>query len=309
MITKRWMGWAMLWLLVVVRSAADPVRPLTVAILDFECRDEILGDAGPQSASMLNALLSTESGLVLVERAELQKVLGEQELGLSGTVSTESAARVGQLTGAKVLVTGRVFKVGKETVLVAKIIGTETSRVYGEMVKSASVPISDLTTELAGKITQTIATRADTLVAPVISREDRVATIQKALGDRPRPAVTVSVPERHFGGPSFDPAVETELGKLLTECGFTLAGAKSETKPRYELLGEAFSEFGMRRGNLVSCKGRVELKVKDTSTGDWLVVDRQVAVAVDLSEQIAAKRALQEAAAQLAERVLPKLAP
>jgi hypothetical protein len=308
MMKKQWIIWTITLLLTAGRGTADPNRPLTVAVLDFECRDEILGDAGPQSASMLNALLSAESGLILVERAELQKVLGEQELGLSGTVSTESAARVGQLTGAKVLVTGRVFKVGKETVLVAKIIGTETSRVYGEMVKSASVSISDLATELAGKIAQTVVARADTLVAREVSRADRVATLQKALGDRPRPAVSVSVPERHFGGPTFDPAVETELGKLLTECGFTLVGEKSEKKPRYELLGEAFSEFGMRRGNLVSCKGRVELKVKDTTTGDWVVVDRQVAVAVDLSEQIAAKRALQEAAAQLAERVLPKLA-
>ena len=227
---KQWIIWAITLLLTAGRGTADPNRPLTVAVLDFECRDEILGDAGPQAGSILNALLSAESSLILVERAELQKVLGEQELGLSGTVSPESAARVGQLTGAKVLVTGRVFKAGKETVLVAKIIGTETSRVYGEMVKSASTPISDLATELAGKIAQTVAARADTLVAREVTREDRVANIQKRLGDRPRPTVSVSIPERHFGGPTFDPAVETELGKLLTECGFTLAGEKSEKK-------------------------------------------------------------------------------
>jgi hypothetical protein len=38
---------------------------------------------------------------------------------------------------------------------------------------------------------------------------------------------------RHFGGPTiFDPAVETELGKILTESGFTLVDAGSEAKPR-----------------------------------------------------------------------------
>jgi hypothetical protein len=36
-------------------------------------------------------------------------------------------------------------------------------------------------------------------------------------------------------------------------------------------------------------------------------MDRQTAVAVDLSEQLAGKAALQEAAAVLAERMLPKL--
>jgi hypothetical protein len=136
-----------------------------------------------------------------------------------------------------------------------------------------------------------------------------LASIRKALGDRPRSVVRVSIPERHFGGPTFDPAAETELGKLLTESGFTLVSAQAEAKPRFELLGEAFSEFGLRRGNLVTCKARVEIKVRDTTTGDWVMVDRQVTVAVDLSEQIAAKRALQEAATQLAERVLPRLVP
>ena len=44
--------------------------------------------------------------------------------------------QIGHLTGAKVLVTGRVFNVGRETMIVAKIIGTETSRVYGEVVRA-----------------------------------------------------------------------------------------------------------------------------------------------------------------------------
>jgi hypothetical protein len=305
--TNLWKLGLALLLLAVGPGVAAQNHALTVAVFDFECRDELLRDAGPQAALMLNALLSANTDLVLVERAELQKVLGEQELGLSGTVSVESAAKVGQLTGARVLVTGRVFKAGKETVLVAKIIGTETSRVYGEMVKSATLSVGDLATDLAGRIAHTVVNRADTLVAAEVPREYRVETIRKALGDRPRPIVSVTVPERHFGGPTFDPAVETELGKIFTECGFTLVDAGSEAKPDYEVLGEAFSEFGMRRGNLVSCKGRVELKVKESATGELVVVDRQVAVAVDLSEQIAAKRALQEAAAQLAERVLPRL--
>ena len=38
-----------------------------------------------------------------------------------------------------------------------------------------------------------------------------------------------------------------------------------------------------------------------------MAVDRQTTVAVDLTEQIAAKNALQEAGAVLAERLLPKL--
>jgi hypothetical protein len=73
-----------------------------------------------------------------------------------------------------------------------------------------------------------------------------------------------------------------------------------------EITGDAFSAYGMRKGNLISCKARVELKVQKRN-GDILAADRQTSVAVDIAEQTAAKTALQNAAADLAERLAPKL--
>jgi len=282
---------------------------LTVAVFDFESKDENVRDLGPKIATLVNVNLSAEPQLITVERAELEKVLGEQELGLSGTVSADTAAKVGNLTGAKVLVTGRVFKADNELILLAKIIGTETSRVYGEMVKgNASASITDLSAELAKKIAADVTQKSDTLVAKVETREQRVEKIKKALGDKKRVAVSVKIGERHFGSPVIDPAAETELGKILQECGFTLVDDKSTNKANIEITGDAFSAFGLRKGNLISCKARVEIKVRDVATGNILVVERQTSVAVDIAEQTAAKTALQNAAAELAERVLPKLA-
>jgi hypothetical protein len=63
----------------------------------------------------------------------------------------------------------------------------------------------------------------------------------------------------------------------------------------------------MRKGNLISCKARVELKAQ-TAAGDLLAVDRQTSMAVDIAEQTAAKTALQNAGMDLAERLAPKLA-
>src|SRR5437762_2008925 len=94
--------------------AADAV-PITLAVFDFDAHDAGVSDLGPKVATLLNALLSAEPNLITVERAELAKILGEQELSLSGTVSTESAVKVGNITGAKVLVTGRIFMVEKDT--------------------------------------------------------------------------------------------------------------------------------------------------------------------------------------------------
>jgi hypothetical protein len=287
--------------------AADDV--LTVAVFDFDSRDEAVHDLGPKVATLLNANLSAQPDLITVERAELEKVLGEQELGLSGTVSPDSAAKVGQLTGAKVLVTGRVFKVENQTLIVAKVIGTETSRVYGEMVQGPpTVSIVDLSSNLAAKIAVVISEKSATLVAKVPTREERVAKIKQALDGKKLPVVSVKINEQHYGPHIIDPAAETELSLILQQCGFKLADAGSTLKAEVEISGDAFSAYGMQKGSLISCKSRVELKVRDAATGNILVEDRQTSVGVDVAEQTAAKTALQNAAAELAERIVPKLA-
>jgi len=289
-------------------SISPSANPLTVAIFDFVSTDESTKDLGPKIAALINAELSTDPNIITVERAELEKALGEQELGLSGTVQSDTAARVGHLTGAQVLVTGRVFKVEKEIVMVAKVIGTETSRVYGEAVKSPSgVSITDLASQLAKKIGAIVSQKADTLVAKEISVEERIEKIARNLKSTDRSTVEVSIPEKHFSGPTFDPAAQTELSYILQKCGFTIVDDKSKQTPKFEFIGEAISEFGMRKGNLVSCKGRVELKLRNKESGHVLKIDRQTSVAVDLSEQVAAKKALQRAAMELAERMIPEM--
>ncbi len=307
--TKRYCSLILLALLLSGVPTSGTQEVLTVAIFDFESRDEAVRDLGPKVATLLNANLSAEPQIITVERAELDKVLGEQELGLSGTVSPDTAAKVGHLTGAKVLVTGRVFKADKELIIVSKIIGTETSRVYGELVKgTAANSITDLSADLAKKIAATVGQKGDTLVAKVQTREDRIASMKKALAGAKLPSVSVKIGERHFGVPVvIDPAAQTELGLLFKKCGFNLVDDKSPEKADVEITGDAFSAYGLRKGNLLSCKARVELKAQKR-TGEILAVDRQTSVAVDIAEQTAAKTALQNAAAGLAERLAPKIA-
>lgn len=286
--------------------SADQV--FSIAVFDFEAKDENVSGLGAKIATLVNVNLSADPNLITVERAELEKALGEQELGLSGTVSPDTAAKVGKLTGAKVLVTGRVFKTDTEFFIVAKVIGTETSRVYGELVKGGvNASVSELSENLAKKISADVAAKGDTLVAKMESHEDRVAKIKKELGDKKLPVVSVKIAEQHFGQHVIDPAAQTEIALLLQQCGFTLADDKSTNQPAIEITGEAFSELGMQKGNLKSCRARIEIKAREVASGKIISVDRQTSVAVDIAEHIAAKTALQNGAGELAERLLPKL--
>jgi hypothetical protein len=135
-----------------------------------------------------------------------------------------------------------------------------------------------------------------------------VEALNKQLKDVKRPSILVHIPERHYGGAIADPAGETELGLILQQCGFTLVDEKSAQKADIEITGEAFSAQALRRGNLTSCKARIEIKAQTRAEGKILTVDRETSVAVDITEQTAAKSALQNAAAELASRLAPKLA-
>jgi hypothetical protein len=281
---------------------------ISVAIFDFESKDEGVRDLGPKVATLLNANLSANPQIITVERAELEKVLGEQELGLSGTVSPDTAAKVGHLTGAKILITGRVFKADKDLILVAKIIGTETSRVDGELVKGApATSITDLAADLAKKIAGTVTEKSDTLVAKVETREERLARIKQSVAGKTLPVISVKIDERHYGPHIIDPAAQTELSLILQSCGFTLADENSTNRAAIQISGEAFSALGLHKGSLISCTSRIELKAREVASGNILVVERQTSVGVDIAEQTAAKKALENAADELAARILPKL--
>jgi len=293
--------------------AAEEEAPAVypVALLPFQERGPEVKGLGGKVTDLLFADLVANPDLFLVEREDLQKVLDELKLSLTGLIKPDQATAVGQLTGAKILVTGSVIQVDKSIYVVAKIIGTETSRVLGASVKGdVAGDLSPLVGELAGEVAKTIKTRAKQLVAKQVTREDRIAALKKRVSDRRLPAVLVTLKESHVGRASVDPAAATELTLLLAETGFTVIDPEKGKAAEADVIlqGEGLSEFAGRMGELVSVKARLEVKAVDADSGKVLAADRQTAVVVDLTEQLAGKAALQEAAAQIADRLLPKIA-
>ncbi|MEZ5331756.1 MAG: CsgG/HfaB family protein [Thermoanaerobaculia bacterium] len=63
---------------------------------------------GTDLSDMLTNELAATNAFTIVERANLEPVLREQDLAQAGRVSSDTAARVGELTGAQYLVQGTV---------------------------------------------------------------------------------------------------------------------------------------------------------------------------------------------------------
>jgi len=291
-----------------------------VAIFPFAERNSTLKGMGNQVSDLLFAGLIENPNLWLVEREEMKKILNEAELNLSGMVNPNQVIKIGQLTGAKIIITGSVFKVKNKTYIVAKVIGTETSRVLGKSVKG-NENIDKLAEKLSKAVSKLIMKDADKLVAKVRTKKAILADLKKAIGDKKKPVVYISIKEEHIGQRTIDPAAQTEMQLICKKLGFKVTENASDADILKKLgfkvtenasdadiliKGEGFSEFSTRRGNLISVKARLEVKAIDKDN-NVVAVDRQTDVQVGLAEQVTGKKALQETAAKIAERILPAI--
>lgn len=320
-------------------EAAKPEKAaatqITVAILDFHSSDPANKNLGEEVAAALTAMLSGQADFKLVDRQSLDKTLQEYELNLTGLVSDDQAIKVGKLVGAKIMVTGRAFRLGKDLFITAKLIGTETSLIEGAMVKGkASDDIGTMVVKLSDILSKKISQSGPKLIAAP-DAVDPLIKLKERLTGKKLPVIAVIVKEEHHAAPTpeyrqpIDPAVETEIKKILIQAGFTVKDvpqneltdfAKNWTAkdidswPRgmenVEVLvaGEAFSEYAARIGNIVSCSARAEINMVNRDTGKIDLAERTTTRAADLSENIAGKKALQSAGRKIAIRIIEHFA-
>jgi TolB-like protein len=289
-------------------AADKPHSALTVAVYDFTDPDKDPAGYGSKVTALVTADLTGETNLVMVERAGLKKVLGEQAIGISGMVSSGTAAKIGQITGAKVLVSGQVIHTaGTHLVIVANIIGTETGRLFAAKTEGAAENLLAITSDLSRKIAQKIRDQASDLVIETQSHQEYLERIVKSVQGTNRP--TVSVGFHYPKGPKFPSApANTEMGLILQKAGFVVVDGNSERKPDVQITGVIGVGEGPRRGDLYSCRAIVEAKVQERRTGNILAFDRQTSDAVEAGTGAADRAAEARAIDGLAERVLPLLA-
>lgn len=284
-------------------GAEEVVTVPTVAVLPFEARDRQAEseNAGKSIAELLSVALM-ESGVAdLVERAELDAALTELQLSATGLTSKENQTKLGKLTGAKILISGSMFKSGGKNFLVAKVIGSETSRVLGASV-SGSGEFVDMIPELAQKVGQVIEKSSDKL----LPKELNVTTVALKLSEKVKGKgrkvfiqvkenVSVQVP---------DPAAEIELKKLALALGFEVVPVRGDAD--FALIGEAVATTAGTYHKFTSAAARVECSIygKDKKL---LAAGSAKDTVAGGSYVIAAKNAIAQATLSLAEEILPSM--
>jgi curli biogenesis system outer membrane secretion channel CsgG/uncharacterized protein YukE len=301
-------------------EAPKVVESVPVAILDFECKAPGNPDLGQQLGDILTARLSVQDQFTLVERKHLHEVLAEMRLNLSGLAETSQSTQVGRLLGARILVFGRAFTVDRDLYIVAKIVGTETSQVKAVIAKGKlESDLSPLIDQLVGKLVEGLEQWTPQLLPPTEKLDTAMKKLRRQLEGKALPTVAVLVAESHARARWPDPAAATEIKKVFREAGFQVVEGDKAALEKWTqnvtlagadivVTGEGFSEFGGQFSGLTSCSARLEVQALHRDSGQIIAVERTTRRAVDLSETIAAKTALQSAGHELALRLATRIA-
>ena len=109
----------------------------TVAVMDFT--GFMFGQDGVNLGKAVSAMLVTEfsgrEGLNVVERQDLNALLQEQRLALSGRVDESSAVEIGKLLGAQYMFYGAIVNIADDLRVDIRAVDVETSEVVSVLKK------------------------------------------------------------------------------------------------------------------------------------------------------------------------------
>lgn len=232
----------------------------TAAVLHFEARDRAAANAdmGKSVAELLNLALMESGCADLVERAELDRALAELHLSAVTLTDKESQLKLGNLVGAKILITGSLFKSGDKNFIIAKLIGTETSRVFGTSV-SGTDDFTVLVSRLAPKVTSLIEKNTTKLLPKMKSCVPVAEELKTAVKGNKR-KVYVAIDEKLNASPR-NSVAKAELIKLLLALGFEIVDTPEDAV--FRIQGEVTASSAGTYQNFATALAQVNLSVYD----------------------------------------------
>jgi TolB-like protein len=139
-------------------AAGQDARP-GMAVLDFDVGATIGQDPDDYQAlrrglaSMTIGEIALNPAVRVVERAQLQQILQEQNLGREGRVEGNTIVQIGHLIGAKYMVTGTIYDVRGNFRIDARLFDAETGQILRTQRVSGRLDnVFDLVSQLAAAL-------------------------------------------------------------------------------------------------------------------------------------------------------------
>jgi len=154
-------------------------RPLTLWIMDFKTKGYSVqeGEETLLMAGVTDHLLKEER-VQLVERALLDKLLGELKMGSSELADRRTALAVGKLMAARLIASGTIVYSGPHTQVSLRLFETESGRIMASVNETVgnAVPVY----ELASRLTENLSSKIERkypLRGKIIQIDGNTATI------------------------------------------------------------------------------------------------------------------------------------
>lgn len=251
------------------------------------------------STPYLTTLLMQHVGEIedveLVERSEIDAIFDELALSQSGFVGTDDALAVGHLLGAEYFVL-RGGGVEGDSVVTARLkllhVPTGRVRIIAGTASDASGLAEDLKESVLSaleddkKLREKSFARLEPAAVP-----DKVAERIRSM----KPVITIVLTERHREYEPQDGSALNSAIRILNQSGFHVK-AGGEQVGSYRLEGNVASDFGARRGELVSVIASADLRIIESATNSVIgAVSSDRISGIDLTEESARRQAVDRA--------------
>ncbi len=143
-----------------------------IAIIEFSDIQGNITNLGRYLAEELTTRLYRTGKFEVVERQLMNKLIKEQELGISGFIDDNTAVSLGQILGVDAIASGSITDLGKSIKVNARLISTESGKVFS--VASIEIPKDETIRMLLGQTFEpltTIKTKTQTPTNPIVEKE------------------------------------------------------------------------------------------------------------------------------------------
>lgn len=141
-----------------------------LAVMDFEDKTgHGSWHIGSGMSDMLTTALVKSGKFMVIERQQLEAVLKEQAMGLSGAITPQSAAQVGKLLGVELMVIGSVNEFGEKE---SRVGGGVGSKLGGKLGGIRSVGVESKTARVGLDIRLVNTTTGEIVAAEGVAEEE-----------------------------------------------------------------------------------------------------------------------------------------